>query len=103
MAERRINLTKAQYDLFIWMLDSCERKQGNACEGCGFLKDCHDMYIKVGELYRSNITPTPEKETKKPTPGNPLFENHGGDLEPYFKRVRRGLRVTRRNGVMVEG
>jgi len=102
MGETRIKLTKAQYDLFVWMFDDCERKQQHACENCGFQKDCHDMFLKVGELYRSNITPSPEKESRKPTPGNPIFENHGQDIEPCFQRLRKGLRVVRKNGILVE-
>lgn len=95
-------ISESQWNLFVWQRDECERVQGKACVGCGFMKDCIILYQKVGEMYKTNqITVCNEHENQKPTPGNPMCEGHGEDIEIAYRRVRKGLRVTRKDGKVV--
>ncbi len=95
-------ITKRQWDLFVWMVDSCERKQGNCCEGCGFIEDCIALYRNVSNICMSDSREAyREHESQLPTPGNPCVELHGEDVEVVCKKVRKGLKPIRRNGVPV--
>jgi hypothetical protein len=95
-------ITSEEWSLFVWMVDNCEKKQNNACKGCAMIETCINLYKNVSNICISNNQEAyREHENSLPTPGYPQMENHGEDIEAVYKRVRRGLRVTRRNGKVV--
>lgn len=93
-------ITPKQWELFVWMVDNCEKKQNNACKGCKHVEDCVKLYQNVAEICTSNRVPSEfENENHRPSPGNPCCENHGRDLGRVLRRVNRDTRLAEGIGI----
>jgi hypothetical protein len=102
MADYCRTISPSQWALFVWQRDECERAQGKACVGCGFMSDCIKLYQNVSNICSSDSRESYlEHENQRPSPGNPMCENHGEDIEAVYKRVHRNLRVVKKNGKVV--
>lgn len=93
-------VTQKQWDLFVWMVDNCEKKQNNACKGCNKMEDCIKLYQHVSNMCMSNkCAPDNEYANHQPSPGNPCCENHGRDLGRVLRRANRDKRLAEGIGI----
>lgn len=93
-------ITVKQWEIFIWMVDNCEKKQNKACKGCKNVEDCVKLYQKVAEISMSNRMPTAmERENHQPSRGNPLIENNGRGLGRVIRRANRDNRLAEGIGI----
>ena len=93
-------VTKKQWDLFVWFVDNCEKRQNNACKGCELVEDCIKLYQNVADICMSNSVESEfEHDNHRPSLGNPQVENHGRDLGKTLKRLNRDIRLSEGLGV----
>jgi hypothetical protein len=89
-----------QWALFVWMVDNCEKKQNNACKGCGMVEDCVKLYQNVAEICMSNRVESEfEHDNHQPSKGNGCVENHGRDLGKTLRKLGREHRLSEGIGV----
>ena len=93
-------ITPAQWDIFVWMVDNCEKKQNNACKGCAMIKDCIELYQNVSNICKSNKVESEfEHDNQRPSKGNPLIENTGRSLGRVIRRANRDIRLSEGIGI----
>ena len=93
-------VTAKQWELFVWMVDNCEKKQNNACKGCAMVEDCLKLYQHVSNICMSNkCLPEYEKENHQPSKGNPCCENHANGLSRIMRRKNRDNRLAEGLGI----
>ena len=100
MSDWQKTVTKKQWDLFVWMVDNCEKKQNNACKGCTLMEDCLKLYQHVSNICISNRVPSEfEHENHQPSKGNPCCEGHGNGLGRVIRRKNRDSRLAEGLGI----
>lgn len=77
-------INEVQWNLFVKMLDDCEKKQGKACEGCPSKYDCEVLTNAVSNLCTSYKIGQ-EYSNATPSQGNPQVEGHEADLKGLVK------------------
>lgn len=100
MSEVAHTVTKEEWSLFVWMVDNCEKKQGNACKGCTLLTTCLKLYQNVSNICISNrVSSEFEHENQQPSKGNPCVESVGHGIGRTIRRYRRDARLSEGLGV----
>ena len=100
MSDWQKTVTKKQWDLFVWMVDNCEKKQNNACKGCTLMEDCLKLYQHVSNICISNKVPSEfEHDNHQPSKGNPCCEGHANGLSRIMRRKNRDSRLAEGLGI----
>ncbi len=100
MSDWQKTVNKQEWDLFVWFVDSCEKKQNNACKGCAMIKDCISLYQHVSNICISNKVESEfEHDNQRPSKGNPCCENTGRGLGRIIRRANRDNRLSEGIGI----